>query len=182
MATNTHAADWHAIWTAGVEQGTGFDVGGTHKALAEMEPTLPLGRALVPGCGRGYDVAALAQPLRKVTGLELSPEAATRAGEYLARVAAEELLKVNQMEVLVADFFEYKAQPYDLVYDYTFLCAIRPERREEWSTQMARLLRPGGKLVCLMFPLGHYGLTHPAGEPIDWTKGPPFMLSRSSRV
>ena len=55
--------------------------------------------------------------------------------------------------------------PYDLVYDCTFLCAIDPSRRLEWAQQMRRLIRPGGEIVSLVFPVG------------DFEGGPPFALS-----
>lgn len=64
------------------------------------------------------------------------------------------------------------------VYDYTFLCALLPSRRAEWAAQMSSLIKPGGLLLTMQFPLGHYGALHPAGQPLDWTKGPPFLLSK----
>ncbi|KAJ9626298.1 hypothetical protein H2203_003930 [Taxawa tesnikishii (nom. ined.)] len=42
---------------------------------------------------------------------------------------------------------------FDLVYDYTFLCALAPEMREAWADRMAELVKPGGFLVCLQFPM-----------------------------
>lgn len=37
-----------------------------------QENKIPEGRALVPGCGRGYDVVTLASESRKVLGVPLS--------------------------------------------------------------------------------------------------------------
>lgn len=67
------------------------------------------------------------------------------------------------------DFFTHapEAGPYDLVYDCTFLCAIPPARRSEWAAQMSRLVRPGGEIVSLVFPIGNF------------EGGPPFALSTS---
>ncbi|OKP00315.1 hypothetical protein PENSUB_7772 [Penicillium subrubescens] len=42
---------------------------------------------------------------------------------------------------------------FDVIYDYTFLCALHPEQRRQWSASMARVTKPGGLLVCLEFPL-----------------------------
>jgi hypothetical protein len=59
---------------------------------------------------------------------------------------------------------------FDLIYDYTvrvpfyfvvrclrltaqFLCALHPARRRDWSSRMASLLKKGGLLVCLEFPM-----------------------------
>ncbi len=64
-----------------------------------------------------------------------------------------------------ADFFKLTGS-YDLVYDYTFLCAIPPHWRADWSSQMAALIVPGGVLVTLIFPIV------PGMEG-----GPPFEMS-----
>jgi len=80
-------------------------------------------QALIPGCGRGYDVALLAglkepnQKFNKVIGLDLSPKAMEEAKQRHANAP-------GNMEFLVGDFFSKtedwaKAGPYDVVYDYT---------------------------------------------------------------
>ena len=126
------------------------------------------GRALVPGCGRGYAVAALASPTRHVLGLEISPSGAA--------VAKAQLAGVCNVAVVVGDFFgpfldasdpdpAVLAGRYDLIYDCTFLCALLPAQRALWPGRMRQLLRPGGVLVTDVFPVG----TH--------TTGPPFAMS-----
>lgn len=67
---------------------------------------------------------------------------------------------------------------FDLVYDHTFLCALPPTMRSQWAAKMAGWVRPGGTLLTLQFPLGHYGQIHPAGKPLDYTVGPPYLLSK----
>jgi len=60
-----------------------------------------------------------------------------------------------------ADFFRsdwieslpIEGRQFDLVYDYTFLCALVPESRKDWADRMAELVKPGGFLFCLEFPL-----------------------------
>lgn len=42
---------------------------------------------------------------------------------------------------------------FDLGYDYTFLCALHPDMRKDWATAWAQLLRPGGYLLTLIFPV-----------------------------
>ena len=57
---------------------------------------------------------------------------------------------------------------FDLIFDYTFLCALPPEMRPSWAKRMSELLAPeGGRLVCLEWPLGK--------DPK--TGGPPHGLS-----
>nr|GMD90341.1 probable thiol methyltransferase 2 isoform X1 [Ipomoea batatas] len=42
---------------------------------------LPQGRALIPGCGSGYDVVEIACPERYVIGLDISENAIRKAKE-----------------------------------------------------------------------------------------------------
>lgn len=62
---------------------------------------------------------------------------------------------------------------FDLAYDYTvsesnpswsskdfitkrslqFLCALHPDQRKSWADRLARVLKPGGLLICLEFPM-----------------------------
>lgn len=59
---------WNEIWKATANPS--FDKGNVSPALLRLiqggteEAPIPVGRALVPGCGRGYDVAVLASPSR----------------------------------------------------------------------------------------------------------------------
>jgi SAM-dependent methyltransferase len=51
-----------------------------------------------------------------------------------------------------ADFFDLPAEPpYDLIVEQTFFCALPRAMRPDYARQCAHLLRPGGKLVGLLF-------------------------------
>ncbi|TFH31169.1 MAG: hypothetical protein E4H00_03925, partial [Myxococcales bacterium] len=66
--------DWRAAWKRGV---TPWDAGTSPPALQRLVDlgTVPSGRVLVPGCGTGYDLAALARSDREVVGIDLSEDA-----------------------------------------------------------------------------------------------------------
>ena len=132
---------------------------------------LPAGRAFVPGCGRGYDVAFLAGPDRHVTGLEYTHKSAEVARAYVRDAAPS---KSGFWTIDQGDFFHYKAEvPFDLVYDHTFLCALPPVDRSAWAERMSELVCAGGMLVTQMWPL------HPDSSVLDLTVGPPFSLSKA---
>ena len=159
--------DWESMWAAGLEPGQAFDASRVEPGFQDLinTGTLPKGTALVPGCGRGYAVAALGSAERKVFGLEVSTTAKAAADAYLSTAkAGDGSAATEHCTVVIDDFFTHTGQ-YDLVYDCTFLCAIPPSRREEWATQMSKLIKPGGEIVSLVFPLG------------DYEGGPPFALS-----
>lgn len=159
--------DWEAMWLDGLNPGDAFDASVCHPALQQLltsktlllpsqSPPSTSQRALVPGCGRGYEVCALASSglFDSVVGLDLAPTgvAAARAhASALGGTAAERAVFV------LGDFFDYvpgDGEGFGLVVDYTFLCAIPVDMREKWAEKMASLVVEGGMLLTLMFPLG----------------------------
>lgn len=57
------------------------------------------------------------------------------------------------------NFFEYAPPPggfagISLAFDYTFLCALEPSMRPKWGKRYGEVVRPGGLLICLAFPIG----------------------------
>lgn len=156
---------WEDAWREGR---TGWDAGGSPPALIELVDAgvLPVGRALVPGCGAGYDVLALAsdRETREVIGLDLAETAAARFRALREARGVPEA----RARVITADFFAYEPDaPFDLIWDYTFLCAIDPSERAAWAEKVDALLAPGGELAMLIFP---------ATEEPPFGKGPPFAL------
>ena len=137
-------------------------------------------RALVPGAGRGYDLELLVRNgAASVTGLEISPSAVAAASAYLDGALEEEEGDNGQLSarakaaVVEADFFTFAptgadSNGFDLVYDYTFFCALEPGQRDAWAARMGQLVKPGGNLVTLMFPLDG-----------DRAGGPPFSVSKA---
>ncbi|RAL12426.1 thiol methyltransferase [Aspergillus homomorphus CBS 101889] len=123
--------------------------------------------ALVPGCGKGYDVVMLALHGFDAYGLEVSATGVSVAKQYAEselaspqaynRGAAWVDCQPGKVEFIQGDFFkrdwEKPGLKFDLIYDYTFLCALHPSMRSQWAARMADLLIPGGQLICLEFPL-----------------------------
>jgi len=158
-------SSWEALWASGdVPWDAGAPEPGLMAWLARAGGHGPAGRALVPGCGAGYSAAALASPTRRVVGLDLAPSSAQRFAEVAAQAGVQRFV-----EHVVGDFFEVSlGTPFDLIYDYTFLCALPRELRTRWGTRMAELVRPGGTLLCMVFPI----ITPPPGY-----QGPPWPLT-----
>lgn len=64
----------------------------------------------------------------------------------------------------MADFFAFAQpdnKPFSFAFDYTFYCALPPSMRKQWGARYAEVIRPGGILVCLAFPLGASRLSLP---------------------
>lgn len=122
------------------------------------------GTVLIPGGGRGHDAVLFARHGYEVDLVDFA-DAALQAALNQAFLA-----KVN-VHAYRQDFFALASLPYhvgryDLLVEYTFFCAIDPALRARYVEAAAKLLRPGGQLVGLFFPLA------------SDKEGPPFVVSR----
>ncbi|TFK86299.1 thiol methyltransferase 1 [Polyporus arcularius HHB13444] len=144
---------WDEAWKVAA---TPWDAGKVQPPLKDLIDSRILdvprgGKALVPECGRGYDAVCIADGLGLETlGTDISPTAIEAAQEYLNATSPTSAVRYK-----VADFFALEGS-FDLVYDYTFFVAIPPARRAEWGRQMAKLVKPGGYLVTIIFPIDPY--------------------------
>ncbi|KAI9900407.1 hypothetical protein N3K66_004669 [Trichothecium roseum] len=145
--------------------GRGNPIRGTDGAVVKRT-------ALVPGCGLGRDVLLLSRLGYDVVGLDVSESACEAARENEKRQNEEEDWPIEGLDkdaergstrFLAADFFDEAwseglgtdgSGKFDLIFDYTFLCALPPSRRPQWAARIASLLAPHGRLVCLEFPSG----------------------------
>ena len=129
-----------------------FRLRGDLRALGE-DP-----RALVPGCGRGHDAAALGAAGWKVTAIDAVEE---------LRQAVESRLEPAGGEFVVGDALSHEGGPFDLLWDHTFFCAIDPAERHRYGDMARRLVRSGGKVALLVYPVG---------RPYEHG-GPPWAMS-----
>lgn len=108
---------------------------------------------LVPGAGNGHEFEYLVNNgFTNVYMLDIAEQPLKNAAGRMPQVTADRFI--------FGDFFQHEAQ-YDLVIEQTFFCALSPELRDAYVTQMHRLLKPGGTLAGLMF---NFPLTE-AGPP-----------------
>ena len=114
------------------------------------------------------DAIALATAGFTATGLDLAPTAVKSAEKWLANLSYGQPFSENfpgSVDFRCGNFFdEHKthAGEYDLVFDCTFLCALNPEAYAKWSDAMSKIIKKGGELVTLIFPIGK---STPTGPP-----------------
>ena len=139
-----------------LENFTPWDAGRAPTALEQFLRTEPRGqRALIPGCGSGYEVRAFAEAGFDVLAVDFAQAAIERAQRILGPLSDR---------VRLADFFESDFEmPFDLVYERAFLCALPRRLWPRYAPRVAELLRPGGRLTGFFFF-------------DDTERGPPFGL------
>ena len=152
-------AGWEKMWSSngGLQPGQAFDASKPLPFISTMfeMDLIPKGKGIVPGCGRGYAPRALSYGGRHCIGLDIAPTAVAAAKEYLKSNPPSDTN--SKVEFKHGSFFEYKDNDgdnsFDFAYDYTFLCALQPDMREQWASTYARLLKPDGVLMTVVFPI-----------------------------
>jgi SAM-dependent methyltransferase len=135
---------------------TPWDAGRVPSAFADFIARQPnTVNTLIPGCGSAWEAAHLAEQGWPVTALDFSPLAVDKARQVLGNVA---------VDLICDDFFTFKPrQPYQLIYERAFLCALPRKLWADWGTRVAELLPPAGLLA------GYFFIC-------DQPKGPPFGI------
>ncbi len=155
---------WESRYRAGTDR---WDLGGpTPQFVALLNgPQAPSpGRLIVPGCGRGYDAILFARYDFEVVGVDFA-EFPLTAARHLAQEAGV------RCEFVQSDLFALPRQyhgAFDYLLEYTCYCAIAPLRRPAYADVVASLLRSGGELIGIFFPLAAHG------QSLD---GPPYPIS-----
>ena len=147
-----------------VAHDTPWDRGGPNPQLDAWlrDRVLAPCRILVPGCGAGHEVLALARAGFAVTGLDYSPAALALVREKLrAAGAAASLIEADALCWQPPDRF-------DAIYEQTCLCALHPDHWRSYADQVAAWLRPGGRLFALFMQAPR------AGASDGCIEGPPY--------
>jgi hypothetical protein len=127
---------------------TPWDQGGPHPELVrrlaagELAPS-GSGRALVGGAGRGHDALALARAGWRVLAVDFAEGLPPSVDEAFAAADSR---------FLRADALALEDDPFDLVFEHTFFCALDPADRPRWGAMVRRLTLPGARVVAVAFP------------------------------
>jgi methyl halide transferase len=123
----------------------GWDLGAVSPPIQTYVETLTDTslKILIPGGGNSYELEFLIEKgFKQSFVLDISPLP-------LANIAKRNP-SIPTNHLLCGDFFEHSGL-YDIIFEQTFFCALDPILRQAYVKQMHRLLKPGGKLVGLLF-------------------------------
>src|SRR5690606_13830581 len=105
MTASDSEKTWEDHWAS---HDTPWDAGESSPALrallASLEPA-PQARALIPGCGRGWDVFTLSRHGFTAVGIDIAPSAAPA----FEKIRQEQDLTIHQAHLVVGDFFQLDA-------------------------------------------------------------------------
>jgi SAM-dependent methyltransferase len=151
------ANEWDERYRTGE---TPWEKGKAHPALVEFVRLQSVyGRVLVPGCGHGHDVRALAASADEVIGLDIAEGAIEAANSYPV---------VGGETFVLGDLFDLPARlrhRFDWVFEHTCFCAINPDLRPDYVRAVCGALLPGGHVLAIFF-------LSPEMDPGE--SGPPF--------
>lgn len=119
------------------------------------------GRALVPGCGRGHEVALAMEFGLDATGLDIAPTAVAEARAQYPRLAER---------FVAGNLFDPPPElrgAFDVVLEHTCMSGLPPTLRGDYRRGIDLTLRPGGLLIGVWF-------IAPDLEPGN--DGPPFRF------
>ncbi len=154
----TDPVDWEARYRAG---DTPWDEGASPALTAFLAKHPMQGEILVPGCGTGHDVRAIAKHGGRVLGLDLS-ETALRMARSIPRMGVEVYEQANLFDIPTSWVGRF-----DWVIEHTCFCAIPPIRRNDYLQAITRVLKPSG----YYFGIFYMNPAAPQGPPHGTTKG-----------
>lgn len=142
---------------------TRWDKGAPSPAMRQyLERHAVRGRALVPGCGRGHEVALAVEHGLDATGLDIAPTGIAEARAKYPHLA-DRFLMGN-----LFDPPEKLRGAFNVVLEHTCMSALPPLLRADYRRGIDLTLRHGGLLIGVWY-------IDPALDP--GTEGPPFPFS-----
>jgi cyclopropane fatty-acyl-phospholipid synthase-like methyltransferase len=138
-------------WESRYQQGqTGWDRGAPSPNLdywLDADLLTPC-RILIPGCGNGHEVIALAEKGFDVTAIDIAPSPINNLKKALDA-------KQLNATLIQADFFTWvPEQQFDAIYEQTSLCALPPERWQAYEACLHNWLTLRGKLFAQFMQTG----------------------------
>lgn len=101
-------------------------------------------KILIPGAGNSYEAEYLfSNGFKNVFVCDFAEEPLRNIQDRMPDFPKDQLLQVN--------FFDLDMNDFDLIIEQTFFCALKPSLRADYFNKMHDLLKPGGKLVGVLF-------------------------------
>ena len=126
-----------------------WDLQGPTPIFKELAKELPIGDLCIIGCGRGYDVITFAEKGFNVTAVDFAPSAISSLELLVEKKNINANILMRDIFTLMPDYENY----FDYVIEQTCFCAIHPSKRRTYEKVVSGIIKFGGHLVGLWFPL-----------------------------
>ena len=144
-------ADQKEFWEHRYQQNeTHWNIGKEHpllpklvSVLERLTPALKGGTVLVPGAGHGHCAAFWANSGYPTTAADFAPSAIKEAKKLYG--------KAPNLRIQQQDIFQPQNQTYAIIYDRAMLCALPPQRRQDYCNAISSLIRSGGVFALISF-------------------------------
>ncbi|NOZ74226.1 MAG: methyltransferase domain-containing protein [FCB group bacterium] len=138
------------FWDQRYQQNTiPWDLNAPNPVFVRLSKELKPGTLAIFGAGRGHEAIEFARQGFSVMAIDFAP----RAIQYITQQAKQ----YNQtIETYLGDIFQLPKKfsgRFDYILEQTCYCAIDPNNRPAYEESAWDLLRPGGELFGLWFPL-----------------------------
>lgn len=147
--------NYHDHWPEQYRLGqTGWDIGYVSPPIKNYLDQLTNKhlRILIPGAGKGWEAAYAHQSgFGQLHYLDIAAD----AFRHFKTICPD----FDEKKVFIGDFFEHQGC-YDLLVEQTFFSSLPPDMRTAYIEQAAKLLRPGAKIIGLLFN-HHFSHTGP---------------------
>ena len=152
--------DWEEIYRKGE---VFWNKGASSPPMKQYLERHPVsGRALVPGCGHGHEVALAVEHGLDAIGLDIAPTGVAEARALYPQLAER---------FVTGDLFDPPPEmrdAFDVVLEHTCMSGLHPTLRADYRRGIDLTLRRGGLLIGVWF-------INPDLDPGD--EGPPFPFS-----
>ena len=146
----SYKEDQAQIWEAKyLEDSLGWDLGGPTPIFCQISEEISPGEICIVGCGLGHDAIMFAKKGFHVTAVDFAPSAIKAVNE----LATKANVKIDTIQIDLFSMLPEYNNTFDYVIEQTCFCAIPLIQREDYAHVVQSILKPGGQLIGLWFPL-----------------------------
>jgi len=118
----------------------------------------------IPGCGKGHDALYLASKGHDVFAIDFS----SKAINYIKDKNIYPNLHIIEKDFfnLTEDFYNF----FDVIFEYTFFCAINISKRSEYVKMCNKLLKSSGTFLGIIFPINKLNSENSPPFKVDLNK------------
>ena len=132
-----------------LDNSLGWDLGGPTPIFIQISSEFNPGKICFVGCGRGHDALRFAQKGFDVTAVDFAPSAI----QAVNNLAKKSNVIVHAVQADIFSLTPKYSETFDYIIEQTCFCAMHPNYRINYETLVKSILKPGGHLIGLWFPL-----------------------------